>query len=60
MELYSDLAGKQEKMKSYLKAIDLLNAYLDVLKKLMEGESPNKPSYEEHMNKRTAIYLKIA
>lgn len=60
MLLYSLLAGKQEKMKCYLKAIDLLNAYLDVLKKLMEGESPNKPTYEEHMNKRTAIYLKIA
>ena len=63
MDLYSSLAGKQEKMKDYLKAIELLNDYLKVLEKLMEGKSQDElssPEYQDYLNKKTTSYLKIA
>ncbi len=60
MSLYSELAGKQEKMKEYLKAIELLEEYLKVLEKLMASEKGNKTNNEENQNNKTVNYLKIA
>lgn len=63
MDLYVKLAERQEKMKDYLKAIDLLNDYLKVLEKLIEGKSQdelNTPDYQKYLNDKTTTYLKIA
>ncbi|MCQ2820966.1 MAG: hypothetical protein MJ252_27220 [archaeon] len=63
MDLYYTLSEKQEQMKEYENAIKLLNCYLEVLDKLMEGKSGeelNSPEYLDNVNKKTASYLKIA